>query len=148
MYLVLGDLPYVQIYLDDFPLHSESFEEHIKHIETVLNKLKEANLKINPDKCTFCAERVKILGHIVSYNKIEVDPAKVVCIKQWLEPKNVKNVQQFLGLANYYRRHILDFSNHAAPLYNLLKKDTLFVFDKACMDSFNKPKVLLTSNCP
>jgi hypothetical protein len=77
MYLVLGDLPYVQIYLDDFSVHSESFEQHIHHIETVLDRLKEANRKINPDTCPFCAERVKILGHIASYNKIEVDPAKV-----------------------------------------------------------------------
>ena len=75
-----------------------------------------------------------------------MDPAKTDTIKEWREPKNVKNVQQFLGLASYYRRHILDFGKHAAPLYNLLKKETPFVFDKSCEIAFNKLKELLTSN--
>ena len=64
-------------------------------------------------------------------------------IKNWAEPKNI---QQFIGLASYYRRHILDFSKHAAPLYNLLKKDMPFVWDKSCQIAFDKLKELFTSN--
>ena len=108
--------------------------------------MEDANLKLNLEKCTFCAEKVRILRHIVSFNKIEMDPAKIATIKEWREPKNVKNVQQIIGLASYYRRQILDFSKHAAPLYNLLKKETPFVFDKSCEIAFAKLKELLTSN--
>ena len=106
MFSVLGDLEFVQIYLDDITIHSKCFEDHIKHIEIVLDRLDEVNLKINLDKCTWCALEVTILGHVVSYNKIRMDPRKVKTIQEWLVPKNVKQVQQFLGLANYYRRHI------------------------------------------
>ena len=116
IFLILGDLPFVQIYLDDFLIHSETFELHLSHITTVMKRLEDANLKLNLEKCTFCAEKVKILGHIVSFNKIEMDPAKIATIKEWREPKKVKNVQQIIGLASHYRRHILDFSKHAAPL--------------------------------
>jgi hypothetical protein len=129
---ILSDLPYIQIYLDDFLIHSDTFELHMSHIEEVVKRLEKYNLKLNLEKCTFCSEKVKILGHIVSYNTIEMDPAKTETIKNWREPKNVKNIQQFIGLASYYRPHILDFSKHAAPLYNLLKKDTPFVWDKSC----------------
>ena len=146
MYLIVGELPFAQLYIDDLFLHSSSFDQHVEHVKIVLKKLEEANIKINLEKCSFFSDRVKILGHIVSYNKIELDPKKVETIKEWREPKNVRNVQQFLGLANYYRRHISDFSKHAAPLYALLRKDIPFVFDKSCTDSFNKLKDLLTSN--
>ena len=146
MYMTLGDLNFVEVYLDDITIHSKSFEEHMQHIEIVLNKLHEVDLKINLDKCTWCAEEVSILGHIVSYNKISMDPRKIEAIKEWKAPKNVKNVQQFLGLANYYRRHVLDFSKHAGPLYNLLKKDSVFNFDSECEKSFEKLKELLCSN--
>jgi hypothetical protein len=118
----------------------------MSHIEEVVKKLEKYNLKLNLEKCTFGSEKVKILGHILSYNTIEMDPAKKETIKNWHEPKNVKNIQQFIGLASYYRRHILDFSKHAAPLYNLLKKDTPFVWDKSCEIAFNKLKELLTTN--
>ena len=137
---ILADMPYVQIYLDDFLINSKSFEEHMSHLESVAARLEQFNLKLNLEKCTFCAEKVKILGHIVSFNKIEMDPAKTETIKNWREPKNIKNIQQFIGLASYYRRHILDFSKHAAPLYQLLKKDVPFVWDKSCELSFAKLK--------
>ena len=143
---ILGDLPYVQIYLDDFLINSKTFDEHMMHLEEVMKRMEEYNLKLNLQKCTFCADKVKILGHIVSFNKIEMDPAKTETIKSWAEPKNIKNIQQFIGLASYYRRHILDFSKHAAPLYNLLKKDIPFVWDKSCEIAFIKLKELLTSN--
>ncbi len=88
---------------------------------------------------------MKILGHIVSYNEIKMDPKKVLAIKEWKAPQNVKQVQEFLGLANYYRRFIKDFSQIAGPLFNLLKKDTPFFFSTECLDSFSKLKKVLTS---
>ena len=108
MHMTLGDLDFVEIYLDDITIHSKSFEDHLNHISIVLDRLDEANLKINHDKCTWCATEVKILGHIVSYNTIKMDSKKILAIKEWKTPRSVKHVQQFLGLANYYRRFVKD----------------------------------------
>ena len=146
MYMVLGDLTFVEIYLDDITIHSKSFVEHLNHIRIVMERLAEANLKINHEKCTWCSSVVKILGHVVSHNKIQMDPKKVASIKDWKFPQNVKQIQQFLGLANYYKRFVKDFSKIAGPLFNLLKKETPFVFDEACKKAFENLKEVLTSD--
>jgi hypothetical protein len=144
--LVLGDLKFVEIYLDDITIHSASFTEHLEHIEIVMKRLYEANLKINLEKCTWCAKEVKILGHVVSRNQIKMDPKKLNALSEWNQPRNVKQVQQFLGLANYYRRFVKDFSKIAAPLFNLLRKDTPFVFGKDCDEAFENLKKALSSS--
>ena len=129
MHMVLGNLNFVEIYIDDATIHSETFEEHLKHIVTVLDKLDEAGLKLNPDKCVWCANEVKILGHYVSQNSIRVDDAKIKAIKEWNQPRNVKDVQGFLGLSGYYRRYVYNYAKISAPLVNLTKKDNPFLWD-------------------
>ena len=146
MHIILGELSFVDIYLDDITIHSSTFSEHLKHIELVMKKLNEVNLKINLEKCTWCTSEVKILGHLVSHNQFKMDPKKINAISEWNAPKNVKQTQQFLGLANYYRRFVKDFSKIAAPMFNLLKKDTPFVFNKECEEAFEKLKLALTSS--
>ncbi|CAF0946066.1 unnamed protein product [Brachionus calyciflorus] len=81
MHQVLGNLNFVEIYLDDITVHSKTFDEHLSHLEIVFKKLREENLKINAEKCTWCAQSLKILGHIVSKNDISMDPAKIEAIK-------------------------------------------------------------------
>jgi hypothetical protein len=68
---------------------------------------------------------------------VKINPKKVLAIKEWKAPQNVKQVQQFLGLAYYYRRFIKDFSQIAGPMFNLLKKDTPFFFSTEYLDSFS-----------
>lgn len=75
-----------------------------------------------------------------------MDPRKVQTIKEWKEPTNVKQLQSFLGLGGYYRRHIRDFSKIAQPLFNLLKKENPFVFDENCKVAFEQLKTALTSD--
>ena len=74
MHMVLGHLPYVQIYLDDITIHSKSFQEHMDHIKQVCGLLKKAKLSLNLKKCNFCSKEIKILGHIISYGKVLMDP--------------------------------------------------------------------------
>ena len=145
MHMTLGDLDFVELYLDDITIHSKSFEDHLNHISIVLDRLDEANLKINHDKCTWCATEVKILGHIVSYNTIKMDSKKILAIKEWKTPKSVRHVQQFLGLANYYRRFVKNFSKIAAPLFGLLKKGQRFNFTEDCDKAFNDLNLALIS---
>ncbi|CAF1138823.1 unnamed protein product [Brachionus calyciflorus] len=77
MHQVLGNLNFVEIYLDDITVHSKTFDEHLSHLEIVFKKLREADLKINAEKCTWCAQSLKVLGQIVSKNDISMDPAKI-----------------------------------------------------------------------
>jgi len=76
MFRVLGNLSFVQIYFDDFYITSKSAEDHLNHLTIVIEKLKEANLKINFKKCNFIKKSIKILGHIVSKNNLMMDPEK------------------------------------------------------------------------
>ena len=145
MQMTLGHLPFVEIYLDDLTIHSLNFEDHLSHLKKTLNVLRNANLKINKDKCTWFATTIKLLGHIVSGGQVHMDPAKVEAISKRRPPTNVKQVQEFLGLPNYYRRFIKDFSKIAAPIFNLLKKDVPFNWSKECDVAFNMLKERLTS---
>lgn len=119
---ILGDLNHriCLVYLDDVIVFSKTFEEHLTRLGQVFQKCREAGLKLSPKKCTFCAKRVKYVGHIVSQDGIEPDPSKIDKIAQWSVPQNADDVRQFLGFAGYYRKFIDNFSKVARPLNDLL----------------------------
>ena len=145
MYQVLGHLSFVEIYLDDVTIHSPDFSTHVSHIRTVLKELRKAGLKVNSTKCTWVARKIKLLGHIISKKSVSMDPVKIEAVKNREAPRNVKQVQSYLGLCNYYRRFIQDFSKIAAPLFRLLQKDKRFVWDDECQKAFDTLKERLTS---
>ncbi|KAM4061441.1 retrovirus polyprotein [Hirsutella rhossiliensis] len=116
------------------------------YIDDILIYSSDAGLQIDIDKCDFEAKSVKYLGFIVEAGKgIRVDPEKVQAIQQWQRPRSVKGVRSFLGFANYYRQFIPRFSNIAAPLTALTKKDAVFAWSKECDKAFEELKALLTS---
>ena len=86
-----------------------------------------------------------VLGHLISNKGIEVDKSKVKLIAKLPPPTNVKVVRQFLGHGGFYRRFIKDFSKIAKPLFELLEKDTKFLWNEACQKSFEKLKSHLTT---
>ncbi|KAM4060860.1 retrovirus polyprotein [Hirsutella rhossiliensis] len=115
------------------------------YIDDILIYSSDAGLQIDIDKCDFEAKSVKYLGFIVEAGKgIRVDPEKVQAIQQWQRPRSVKGVRSFLGFANYYRQFIPRFSNIAAPLTALTKKDAVFAWSKECDKAFEELKALLT----
>jgi hypothetical protein len=140
MYRVLGHMPFVQIYLDDVTIHSKTFDEHLRHIEAVFSALKQANLKLNWDKCSFGRRTVRLLGHHISGQGIAVDDDKVVAIQAMLPPNSIKGVQRFLGLTGYYRKFILGYADLASPLYALLKKDSTWCWNVEHQRSFEALK--------
>ena len=89
----------------------------------------EAGLQIDINKCEFETTRTKYLGLIITPGGIEMDPTKVQTIKNWLPPPGLRDLQKFLGFANFYRRFIRDFSQITAPLNKLLRKDIAWSWD-------------------
>ena len=113
------------VYLDDIIIYASSLKEHATKFKRLMNRLRDADLHLQPDKCEFLKKEVSYLGHIIGEGT-KPDPRKIVAVKEFPTPTTVKNVKKFLGLSGYYRRFIKDFSKIARPLSNLTKKDYQF----------------------
>ena len=102
-----------------------------------MERLRSANLKLQPDKCEFLRKEVGYLGHVIGKDGVRPDPGKIEAVKNFPIPRNVKNIRQFLGLAGYYRRFIDGFSKIAKPLTNLLKKENGYEWTEEHQIAFN-----------
>lgn len=135
------------IYLDDIIVFSSSFEEHLSRLTRVFQALQHAGLQLKPTKCHFACREVKYLGHIVSEKGIKPDPSKVKAVSEYPIPKNVKELKQFLGLSNYYRRFIKNYAHIAEPLHRMQQKDKCpFQWDVTCQQAFDALKHKLTTS--
>ena len=114
------------VYLDDIFIYANTLEEHEIEFNNSTERLRKANLHLQPDKCKFLRPEVRYLGHIIDQNGVRPDPKKIIAVKNFPVPKTQKNVKQFLGFAGYYRRFINGFSKIASPLNQLLKKRYTF----------------------
>jgi hypothetical protein len=132
-------------YLDDILIFSQEKEEHVEHVSQVLRKLQEANIKLKLKKCEFHVQETEFLGHWISTKGIHMDQNKVKAIIEWPQPKNVKHIQQFIGLVNYYQRFIRGYTKIMNSLFALLKKAKEFEWDEKCDEAFNKVKKRITS---
>ena len=145
---VLCDVNWVEclVYIDDTVVIGRTFEQHLSNLGTVLSRLRQAGLKLQPAKCKLCQKEVRFLGHVISENGIATDPEKTAVIATWPVPESKKNIQQFLGLANYYRRFIKDFGTTAKPLQRLLEKNIAFEWTQQCQAAFDHlRKCLMTT---
>ena len=88
-------------YLDDILVYSNTQQEHTTHVKDVLRCLRQAGLKLKPEKCEFNKPEVEFLGYIIGINGIKMDPSKITAIRDWPQPTTVKEVQAFLGFANF-----------------------------------------------
>jgi len=121
MQQVFGDCfgKFVFVYLDDILVFSKTPEEHLQHLQLVLERLQQYKLYARLSKCHFNLPEVEFLGHIVGRKGISVDPRKVQIIKDWPTPQSQSDVRSFLGLANYFRRFIHAYSTITSPLHAL-----------------------------
>ncbi|GFT17119.1 retrovirus-related Pol polyprotein from transposon 17.6 [Trichonephila clavipes] len=133
------------VYLDDIIIVGRSFEEHLKNIRRVLQKLKEANLKLSPSKCHLFRREVTYLGHIILAEGVRTDPDKISAVKDWNCPTDVHQLRSFLGLCTYYRKFVKSFSTIARPLHKLTEAKQKFIWMVDCNNTFNKLKDALTS---
>jgi hypothetical protein len=132
------------VYLDDIIVKSNTFDQHLKDIALVLERMRTYNLKLKTSKCTFAMESLKFLGHIVSSDGLRPDPSKVSAIRDMAEPEDVKGVRRFIGCASYYRKFIAGFATMARPLFTLLKKEPEFAWTPECQTAFDALKIALT----
>ena len=135
---------FVVVYLDDILVYSKSEAEHVEHLRIVLQRLREHRLFAKLSKCQFCRSSVEFLGHVVSANGIGMDQHKVQAVQDWPQPRTVKDIMQFVGLTNYYRKFVQSYAAITVPLYELLKKDTPFVWGEQQQAAFEALKAALT----
>jgi len=109
----------VAAFVDNMLVGTETKEEHDEIMEEILRRLEKNDLYIKPEKCIWKTRKIGFLGVIIGPNGIEIKVEKVNGVLSWLQPKNVKDIRKFLGLANYYRRFIKDFAQ-IARLMNVL----------------------------
>ena len=127
-------------YLDEVLIYSTTREEHRNHVNLVLDKLRNAGLQLDIEKCQFEAAEIKYLRLMISRRGISMDPMKIDCIKKWNTPVNVRDIQAFLGFANFSRRFIKEFSRIARPLINLTKKNVPWNWSSDSENAFEKIK--------
>ena len=135
----------IEIFMDDFSVMGNSFDNCLENLRAVLARCEETNLVLNWEKCHFMVQEGIVLGHRISTRGIEVDRAKIELIEKLPPPSSVKRIRSFLGHAGFYRRFIKDFSQIAKPLSNLLVQGIPFEFDSQCLHAFSVLKDKLIS---
>ena len=135
---------FVVVYLDDIIIYSKSLEEHVEHLRDVFQALRDNQLYVKKEKCSFAQEEVSFLGHIVGKGKLRMDPVKIKAILEWEPPTKVTELRSFLGLVNYYRRFIKGYSAISTPLTNLLKKGRGRTWSQECQHAIGALKKAIT----
>ena len=131
-------------YLDDINVLGKSFDDHLQKLEEVLLRFRKYNLKLKPKKCFLCRREVKFLGKLCTKEGLLINPLKVEAVKKWPVPKCTRDVESFLGFANYHREHIRGFAELSKDLYMLTGKQE-FLWNQEHEEAFNHLKEILTS---
>lgn len=144
---VLRDLlnRFVFVYLDDILVFSRNISEHVQHVKQVLQRLLENRLFVKAEKCDFHKDSISFLGYIFESGQVRADPEKIRAVAEWPIPTSVKQLQRFLGFANFYRRFIRNYSRIAAPLTQLTSPSSPFTWSEEAAQAFSQLKKLFTS---
>jgi hypothetical protein len=124
MVVLLADAEKVLTYIDNVLVHSQTHEQHLKHLAAAVDKIGTANLRLNPKKCVFGSDSVEYLGHTLSGDGVRPGQDKAKAMQSAQPPRSVKELRSFCGLANYFRSYIVQFAIKAAPLFSLSKQDS------------------------
>ena len=136
----------VFVYLDDILVASSSVEEHVLHVRKVLQRIREAGLRLKPEKCNFATLKIEYLGHTFTPEGVKPNETKIIAVKEFPRPQSVKEVRTFLGLVTFYRKHVKNMAIICRPLTALTRKDRQqFTWSSECEEAFAKVKQLLVS---
>ena len=135
---------FIFVYLDDLLIVSKSLTEHVQHVGKVLKQLSEANLRLKPQKCKFAQQQVEYLGHTLTSEGVRPNDGKTRAVKEFVRPTTGKEVKSFLGLVNYYRRHLKNLAIVARPLTALTRKGIVRLdWTRECEEAFQEVKQML-----
>ena len=143
---VLIGLYFTFAYLDDNIIFSKTAEQHVKHIQIVLTRLKQANLIFKKSKCTFFKKELPYFGHLLTTDDIKPQTEKIKAISEIKSPTNQKEAREFLGMVGYYRKFISRFADAARPMTKFTRKDTKFEWSDDCQPGFEYWKTCLTES--
>ena len=143
---ILKDIPNTSCILDDIIITGKSDEEHLKTLETVLQRLQDYNLRVNRDKCSFFQEEITYCGHKINANGLHKTQDKIEAVINAPVPENVTQLRAFLGLVNYYSHFLPNMASVLHPLYQLLKKDRKYAWTAAAQNAFDTVKEMITSD--
>ncbi|MBW0521789.1 hypothetical protein O181_061504 [Austropuccinia psidii MF-1] len=132
------------VYIDDIIISSETWEDHVQYIDKVLSKCIPIKLKISLKKCNFGQQEILSLGNKFSGLSLPIDQNKEEAVLKKPVPRNIKEMQSFLGFASYYRNHIKDFAHITSSLYKLCSKDVVCEITKERRDAYERIKNELT----
>ena len=135
----------VAVFIDDVMVVTETEEGHNEIVEEVLSRLEENDLFVKPEKCVWKVREVGFLGVIIGEDGVRMEKEKVQGVIEWPVPKSVKDVQKFLGLANYYRRFVKDFVKIARPLHKMMRKENKWSWGERQQKAFEKLKKRFTT---
>lgn len=142
---ILDGLDGVICYFDDILLHTQSMPEHDKLLQVVGERVKDAGLELNEEKCEYKKEEITFLGHVISREGVKPDPTKIEAIKKLEEPADVGELRRFLGMINYLGRYVPHLSTTLKPLNDLLKNETEWSWGHQQREAFQKVKEMLSS---
>ncbi|MBW0555791.1 hypothetical protein O181_095506 [Austropuccinia psidii MF-1] len=128
------------VYIDYSIIYSETREDHVQYIDRVLSKCTSMNLKISLKKCCFGQQELLALGHKVSGLSLAIDQNKLAALQLNPVPKNIQEMQYFLGFASYYRNQIINFAHITSSLYKVCSKDEVFEITNERMDAYKRIK--------
>eukprot|EP00253_Pinus_taeda_P031465 PITA_31465 len=135
---------FLVVYLDDLTPFSRSEQEHLKHLRKIFMTCRKYGISLNPKKSLFSLEEGKLLGHIISKYGIIIDPERIQAILQIPYPRNIKELQAFLGKINFLRRFIPNLAELIRLLSNMLKKDAKAKLSLETKQAFESIKMALT----
>ncbi|KAK3575091.1 hypothetical protein QTP86_020705 [Hemibagrus guttatus] len=136
----------VIVYIDDILIYSRNLAEHRQHVREVLQRLRDYQLFLKAEKCAFHQSKVHFLGYIINRSGVRMDERKVAAVRDWPPPTTIKELQRFLGFANFYRRFIRGYSSVASPLTSLLRnKPKSLTWNPAASQAFNTLKTAFTT---
>lgn len=145
MTALLAGVPGIAVLIDDVIISGRTMPEMIQRLDTVLERIEKAGLRLNGNKCKFAKERVEFLGFVIDADGIHPAPSKVESILKTPKPKNIQQLQAFLGLYNFYERFVPHKATVLEPLHRLLDKTREWLWTDREQSSFDTAKRLLSS---
>ena len=137
---ILRPVKGVQPYLDDIALKGANLDDHLRILRLVFQTLRQAGVKLKREKCVFVQSSIKYLGHILSGDGLRPDPEKVEAVVKAPPPANREQLESFLGLVQYYARHVPNLSSLAGPLNELRKKEVRFEWTQRRQSAYEEIK--------